>query len=139
MTECPKCGGPVYDNRADKASGKKGKKWPDFKCKDRDCNFAKWLKPKGAASEAPSNGASASGPKWTWNTLPKLYEQCLLTTEPRVLSLADRMGIKATVEDVLKATASVFIEAARSGVAPPKVRLPEPEPEPDEEFNDESD
>lgn len=39
---CPKCSSEVYDNRADKASGAKSAKWPDFKCKSKSCDWAQW-------------------------------------------------------------------------------------------------
>lgn len=35
---CPKCGGPMWDNR----EGKKNPKAPDFKCKDKACDGAIW-------------------------------------------------------------------------------------------------
>jgi hypothetical protein len=35
---CPKCGGPMWDNR----EGKKNPKAPDFKCKDKGCDGAIW-------------------------------------------------------------------------------------------------
>jgi hypothetical protein len=44
--ECPDCGGPCYDNRQNKRNPNS----PDFRCKDRDCGFAKWLTRKGDPS-----------------------------------------------------------------------------------------
>ncbi len=35
---CPKCGGPMWDNRA----GKKNPKAPDFKCRDKGCDGVIW-------------------------------------------------------------------------------------------------
>jgi hypothetical protein len=40
MIDCPKCGGPCFDNRQDKRSPKS----PDIKCKDKECGHAVWLK-----------------------------------------------------------------------------------------------
>ena len=41
MIDCPKCGGPMWDNRKDK----KNPKGPDLKCRDKDgCDHAIWLK-----------------------------------------------------------------------------------------------
>lgn len=37
-TDCPKCGGPTWDNRV----GKKNPKAPDFKCRDRACDGVIW-------------------------------------------------------------------------------------------------
>jgi hypothetical protein len=40
MIDCPKCGGPLWDNRG----RKKSPKAPDLKCKDKDgCDHAIWL------------------------------------------------------------------------------------------------
>lgn len=35
--QCPSCGSPVYDNRADIEAGKRGEKYPRFKCSSRTC------------------------------------------------------------------------------------------------------
>jgi hypothetical protein len=39
---CPQCGGPLYDNRADKAAGALPARRPDFKCKDDACGWVQW-------------------------------------------------------------------------------------------------
>lgn len=42
--ECPKCDGPVWDNRDKKASGEFNPKSPDFACRDKDgCGWTLWL------------------------------------------------------------------------------------------------
>src|ERR1700716_1567743 len=52
---CPKCQGPMWDNR----EGKRNPKAPDFKCKDRECDGVIWP-PRGAtAAAAPPAAASA--------------------------------------------------------------------------------
>lgn len=43
-TECPKCHGALYDNRADKRTPRS----PDFRCKDTGCDTPVWLKKKGS-------------------------------------------------------------------------------------------
>lgn len=46
--ECEGCGGTdFYDNRPQKAEGKYSAKYPDFKCKNKDCAKAVWLSKKG--------------------------------------------------------------------------------------------
>ncbi len=60
IPNCPKCQGPMWDNRV----GKRNPKAPDFKCKDRECDGVVWpprgAKPAGApAAEQP--GVSAQG------------------------------------------------------------------------------
>ena len=49
---CPKCSGPMWDNR----EGKRNPKAPDFKCRDRSCDGVIWPPRDGAAR----NGAPAS-------------------------------------------------------------------------------
>lgn len=39
---CQRCGGPAWDNREDKAEGRVNEKYPNFKCQDRDCDWAEW-------------------------------------------------------------------------------------------------
>jgi len=39
MCACPRCGGPMWDNR----TGKKNPKQPDLKCKDKECDYPIWL------------------------------------------------------------------------------------------------
>ena|SRR5216117_353346 len=50
---CPKCEGPMWDNRAKKRNPKA----PDFRCKDENCDGVIWP-PKGEETE--------SAPKRTW-------------------------------------------------------------------------
>jgi hypothetical protein len=43
---CPKCGGPMWDNR----SSKRNPKAPDYKCKDKNCEGALWPPKQGMSS-----------------------------------------------------------------------------------------
>ena len=115
MTECPKCGGPLYDNRADKASGAKSRKWPDFKCRDESCKWAEWLDKKGEAKGAKA--APSRGPKQTWGEHARTYERSLLLGEKYVTESAKRLKLTATMADVLAATATIYIGVTRAGVA----------------------
>lgn len=57
--KCPKCTGPMFDNR----EGKKNPKSPDFKCKDKSCTGLYWpgqWPPK--AAEEPGLGRTATQP-----------------------------------------------------------------------------
>lgn len=59
IPDCPKCQGPMWDNRV----GKRNPKAPDFKCKDRQCDGVIWP-PRGAtpvASATAVPGTSGSG------------------------------------------------------------------------------
>jgi hypothetical protein len=57
IPNCPKCQGPMWDNRV----GKRNPKAPDFKCKDRECDGVIWP-PRGAA---PVTGAAVPEPAGT--------------------------------------------------------------------------
>ena len=66
---CPKCGGPMWDNR----EGKKNPKAPDFKCKNKACDGAIWqdaapaAQPEPAISQTtfPDHGQPAELPRLT--------------------------------------------------------------------------
>jgi hypothetical protein len=45
IPSCPRCQGPMWDNR----EGKRNPKAPDFKCKDRECDGVIWP-PRGTAA-----------------------------------------------------------------------------------------
>jgi hypothetical protein len=44
--KCPKCGGPMWDNR----SSKRNPKAPDYKCRDKNCDGAIWPPKQATAS-----------------------------------------------------------------------------------------
>jgi hypothetical protein len=52
---CPRCQGPMWDNRV----GKRNPKAPDFKCKDRECDGVIWP-PRDARQGAPATTAGAA-------------------------------------------------------------------------------
>lgn len=116
---CPKCGGEVYDNRADKASGTKSYKWPDYKCKDKACDWAEWEKKKDAPAK-PAARAPA-GPKWTWPALQELYRNSLRIAAPLVKTLVPN----ATSDNVVSVATTIFIAATKDGVQPPPQPLTE--------------
>lgn len=53
---CPRCQGPMWDNR----ENKRNPKAPDFKCKDRGCDGVIWPPRDGRAAVASPAGKSAS-------------------------------------------------------------------------------
>jgi hypothetical protein len=151
MEQCPKCGGEIYDNRADKASGDKSHKWPDFKCKDADCGWAKWSdkgKGKGKGKDSGGTGAveQARGPRYSWRQLAGLYAESLKIADHYVSEIAAKRNLPVTSADLLAATATIFITAARGGVKgvtdQPAKPKPAPKPAPkatptDKEIDDE--
>lgn len=126
--DCPKCGGETYDNRQDKAAGTKNAKWPDFKCKDKVCNWAQWPE-KAPGQGSHKGGARApSGPKWSWGSLKETYRRSLLLSAQLVPPALKGLGIAPTSGDVLNGAATLFIAVSRDGVqadAAPKKEVAE--------------
>lgn len=64
---CPKCGGPMWDNRAKKASGEYSAQSPDFACKNKKtgCDGKLWpgaWPPKEEKKPGASEGEQSAGP-----------------------------------------------------------------------------
>jgi hypothetical protein len=60
---CPKCAGPMWDNRV----GKKNPRSPDFKCKDRSCDGVIWPdKPKAVAAGGYDDPPPFDGEESPW-------------------------------------------------------------------------
>jgi hypothetical protein len=57
IPNCPRCQGPMWDNR----EGKRNPKAPDFKCKDRECDGVIWPPRNGTAAAAPAAAATGAG------------------------------------------------------------------------------
>jgi len=51
---CPRCEGPMWDNR----EGKRNPKAPDFKCKDRGCDGVVWPSRASAAAAKPATATA---------------------------------------------------------------------------------
>lgn len=117
---CPKCNGPMWDNRNDKRNPKA----PDFKCKNRECGNAIWEKPRAANGGAPAPRANGGAP--SWNAVAMTYKRCW--------DIAGKV-VGADSPDRQAATATLFIQAAKMGlsVEPPKPPPPPPPPEPEYE------
>jgi hypothetical protein len=56
IPNCPRCQGPMWDNR----EGKRNPKAPDFKCKDRECDGVIWPPRNAGAAAAPKPTAGAA-------------------------------------------------------------------------------
>ena len=57
VPDCPKCQGPMWDNRI----GKRNPRAPDFKCKDRECEGVIWP-PRDAGAAPAATPAAGAGP-----------------------------------------------------------------------------
>ena len=117
--ECPKCGGPMWDNRETKKSPKQ----PDYKCKDREnCDGVIW-----PPREQKGKGVQSPRPKLTWDQLGAMHRKALIIA---VANCRDAFKGKESPTDVIAAAATVFIAASRDGVqeAPKAEPLQEVEP-----------
>jgi hypothetical protein len=126
MNECPNCGGMIWNNiqkNRDRIAQSK-KPMPDYKCKDEACGWKQWP-PKG--QNVPTR--PKSGPRWTWGTLSGTYANCLKLAAKHIKEAVPN----ATPADLIAATATLFITAARDGVQPIEKPQPKPPLEADEE------
>jgi hypothetical protein len=123
--DCPKCGGPMWDNRQTKKSPKQ----PDYKCKDRqNCDGVIWP-PKGqngAAGAGKSANGAGNGTRPTGPLAP-VYADCLDIASRAVKHY---VGDKATAADIIAAAATIFIGATNTGRPVKKVDAPKPPPPP---------
>jgi len=133
---CPKCAGPLWDNR----QTKKNPKAPDYKCKDATCDGAIWPPKNGAprpAAAAPTakqgfttgghipeidgpyteTGAAPHDAPSTTDKLLKLfqvYDVCF----DHAHSLANsKIGVSAGHEAIAAMTATLYISATNAGIA----------------------
>lgn len=134
-TECPNCGGEIWDNRESKRSGEFKPNAPDFACKDKDgCGWKDWPPKKKKTGPGPSSGKSgASGgrPPLTWPELAGTYSKCLQLAASKLSQ--NLMADSYTGADVVAAAATLFIQAMKRGVEPlkrPKPEQPAKQPDP---------
>ena len=128
---CPKCGGQVYDNRAenDQRLARGEKLRPDYKCRDRACDGAIWRPkngqpaPRAAAPAQTKQAYSAGGPLPyeqeetgappipALDGLFTLYDVCF----EHAFSLANRrLANDASHEGIAAMAATLFIAARKS-------------------------
>ena len=115
---CPDCRGPMYDNIADKAAGRRGHKAPDYACKDREgCNKGVWLKDSEKnALQAGSRGGTGQGSAQAKRpiVIDSLMDSCVAAAKAIT---AEQFKDKAvTLELVVNMATTMFI--ARAGGAP---------------------
>lgn len=161
--KCPACGSvKVYDNRADKAAGKRTKKYPDFKCANKDCTGGRdgscWIGYGDEGAQAcgadyrgsgPAAGPGAAsrprGPQHSWVSYWKTAERCWkMAGELAGEDHPQRAAIFATLFIGAKdANLVVRPKAPPAPPAPPPPppppRQPEPPIEEPEGFDDDDD
>jgi hypothetical protein len=124
---CPDCGGPMWDNRADKRNPRA----PDFKCKNRVCDGAVWPPRNGhapstephrtievasdrlAASSSPPGqphcGALSDGDASADDPTVTLYRASAAYVATTVCPVVTAAGVPLTGEAVAAMIATLFI------------------------------
>ena len=115
---CPKCGGPMWDNRLSKRNAKA----PDFKCRDRSCTGVIWpnrrvVAPSLQASQVAhvrnENHREQSPVACLRDRYVELAEFVLQTVRP----IYQQNGLACGEETVAAITATLFIgETRREGL-----------------------
>lgn len=143
---CPRCAGPVWDNRTTKRNPKQ----PDYKCKDKDnCDGAIWLTPRGGIAKTPRPASQqtmnpvlrAPAP-----AMPVIINAPAFSIEAYIrvfrtvgryfeaLSQKEAWMEQFTMADVQAATATIIIQYSKLGIPLPerksKAPVPTVRPEP---------
>lgn len=114
--KCPKCGGPMWDNRV----GKKNPKAPDYKCKDKACDGVIW--PGAYHQTAPSKKIElAEDVRPRWKELANL----LASMAPEYAT-ADGAANHQAIGNALQARGYTKIDAANIDAAFNGLYAPEP-------------
>lgn len=143
---CPACGGPMFDNRERKASGKYGPTRSDFTCKDKEnCDKGVWLTAEEKAAieaEAPSRAAGgAPAPAARVKLSPEQkkagrdkvmgdYFGLMKLAAERMSAIAAQHKVPLDMGHVQAATFSAYKAMADHGYLadPPAAPTPAPEP-----------
>lgn len=125
---CPKCDGAMYDNRADKASGKRKASTPDFKCRDRECDGVIWPPKGGAASSAGSGSATATAAGT--RALGGVFAESIDYSKAMLTHFFTEENL--SIELIMATATTLFQSAASTGqpIRPPKFVAPPPAPAP---------
>ena len=117
FSECPDCGGKVYDNRAKNAEriAAGERPMPDFKC--QACEWKKWPpRPQGSGGGKGNFGGprKPAEPRYTWKDLQTYYKNSVVIAKA---VLAKEIP-EAEPADIIAGTATVFSAATRDGIKP---------------------
>ena len=131
--DCPTCGGEAYNNTTlNQTRAREGKKpMPLFACKDKaGCGWVQWPPKTGGAPRAGGGGgarpAASQSAKWaSYEALSVAYGKAVDIGYKHAARVAKGAGIPLTLDGILAASATVFIEASRGGVQAEPTRLPE--------------
>jgi hypothetical protein len=119
---CPDCNGAMWDNRETKRKPTQ----PDYKCKDKDgCGKGVWLDKKTSGAGTPSGNGHTPNPS-AGRALGPVYNECLVFAKA---AIQHHFGKDVATSDIIAGTATLFIQAAKTG-QPIRVMKPLPPPPP---------
>jgi hypothetical protein len=102
--DCPKCGGPMYDNRLTK----KNPRGPDFRCKDRSCDGLVWPpreKKGGAPKPDPLTPEQVEAKR---RELISLHAKCFRHVVENYAKLSAEHNIPPSLEGISALTFQIF-------------------------------
>lgn len=118
LVTCPKCGKEVWDNRLTKKGNQ-----PDYRCKNRACDGAIWLKKKADIAPTPpflhnaaAEDAAELAGKIGQPEKPKLTKLYLDATEfviDKIVPMFEKAEIPLSDTAVIAAVATIFIAASK--------------------------
>ncbi len=137
---CPDCGGEVWNNaQKNEQRAREGKKpMPLWTCKDKDgCGWKKWP-PRGEKQSGQQSNGHTPQPV---RALGPIYNECLVFAKA---AITHHFGKDVATADIIAGTATLFIQAAKTGqpirVMKPLPPPPPPPPEPTRsEYDEDSD
>ena len=115
---CPKCGGPMWDNRLNKRNAKA----PDFKCRNRSCTGAIWpnrrvVAPSLQASDVARDRNESHREPQPVASLRDRYVELAEFVFQNVRPIYQQNGLACGEETVAAITATLFIaETRREGL-----------------------
>jgi hypothetical protein len=122
---CPTCGGKMWDNRADKAAGRRNARAPDFKCRNQQCDGRLWPGQHTAATPIIARPNSTPvGQGSPYADVPDIApdtarRRCYLDATEFVLRDVrpkfQEHGLTCTDATVAAIVATLFIAACRDG------------------------
>ena len=142
--QCPKCGGPMWDN----TDSKKNPRSPDYKCKDKHCGEGVWIrdgkigtstKPKPDAPVQTPHGLQGLTPQQQANARQVVRQTYMVTMgyiAGAMAKVAKDSGIPLDMAAVQAATFSVYNIMDKKGLIPAHIKAevsppaPKREPEP---------
>lgn len=103
--ECPKCSGPMWDNR----ETKKNPRQPDYKCKNQSCGGAIWPAKGGAKEATPKREPlTVEQVDEKRKAMAALHAKSFKHVVENYVPLAAQHGVELTLEGLSALTMQLF-------------------------------